>query len=99
MQTIFAPSSGKGKAGVAVFRLSGPQALAALQALTRRASLQPRVLTSVKIYNPDTADIIDRCLAVFFPKPTSFTGEDVVELHTHGSVAVSKMLLESVLSI
>eukprot|EP00004_Rigifila_ramosa_P026240 TRINITY_DN8086_c0_g1_i1.p1 TRINITY_DN8086_c0_g1~~TRINITY_DN8086_c0_g1_i1.p1 ORF type:complete len:337 (-),score=34.03 TRINITY_DN8086_c0_g1_i1:26-1036(-) len=84
-------------AGVAVVRISGPGALQVLGALTRTApvALPPRALTAVKLLNPrNPTDVLDRALAAYFPRPRSFTGEDVVELHLHGGPAVVRNVLE-----
>ncbi len=91
--TIYALASAAGRAGVAVFRLSGPAAREALVALGVEKPLEPRVATLVTLRNK--SKIIDQALALYFPAPNSFTGEDIVELHTHGSRAVTKLLLEA----
>lgn len=103
--TIYALASAPGRAGVSVFRISGPAGLAALRFLGVEAALEPRVATLVKLTSPATSSriiglsdyriLIDTALALYFPAPHSFTGEDVVELHTHGSRAVTKLLLEA----
>jgi tRNA modification GTPase len=86
--TIYALSSGIGRAGVAVFRTSGPNARHGLEALSgtvpapRRASLR-------RIRDPATAEIIDEGLVLWLPGPDSFTGEDMAEFHLHGSRAVA----------
>lgn len=90
--TIFAPATAPGRAGVAVLRLSGPRAFSVLAALTGRAEFPPRAMISVRFSDPETAEPIDRGLAVCFPAPASFTGEDVAELHVHGSAAVLERL-------
>lgn len=94
MNTIFALCSGKGKAGVAVFRISGPESLPALSKLTQKnqEDFVPRKLLYTKIYNPQDGDIIDEGMAVYFSADSSFTGEECVEIHTHGSIAVIKLL-------
>ncbi|MBL4916706.1 tRNA uridine-5-carboxymethylaminomethyl(34) synthesis GTPase MnmE [Szabonella alba] len=92
MDTIFAPATARGKAGVAIIRISGDRAFAATLALAgslpepRRASLrllrwQDRVL--------------DEALVLLFAKGASFTGEDMVELHVHGSIAVVSAVLSA----
>jgi len=96
--TIYALASASGRAGVAVFRLSGSAARAALMALGVTRTLNPREATLVKLESRTTNHeprIIDTALALYFPAPHSFTGEDVVELHTHGSRAVTRMLLDA----
>ena len=90
--TIFALSSGRPPAAVAVVRISGPRAGLALEALigrvpaTRRASL-------ARVRDPATGDLIDEGLALWFPGPNSETGEDIVELQVHGGRAVIAALL------
>lgn len=96
VETIFALSSARGKAGVAVFRLSGPQSKAVLRALSGNIP-KPRVLTCARLQIPEEGKLIDNALVVFFPAPKSFTGEDVVEIHAHGSVAIANLLFETVL--
>ncbi len=97
--TIFALSSASGKSGVAVYRISGPKSLEVLNSIGPTLThVQPRLLTKTKIINPITSDEIDDAMIVFFKAPFSFTGEDVVEIHTHGSVAIKKLLTEAILS-
>jgi tRNA modification GTPase len=85
--TIFALSTGPPPSGIAVFRMSGPAVRFGLETLIGR--LPPaRQLTVSEITNPDTSEVVDRGLAVFFPGPASFTGEDAAELHVHGGPAV-----------
>lgn len=91
--TIYALASAPGKSGVAVFRLSGPAAREALVALGVVKPLMPRTATLVTLTHKEKT--IDQALTLFFPAPYSFTGEDVVELHTHGSRAVTKLLLDA----
>ncbi len=92
--TIFAPTTAPGRAGVAVLRLSGPRAFAAATALTGRMGFEPRWMVRAVFRDPATGEAIDHGLAVGFPAPASFTGEDVVELHVHGSGAVLARLAE-----
>lgn len=84
--TIFALASGQGAAGIAVFRVSGPGAGAALAALGGGQPV-PRVATRAALKAPDGV-ALDDALVLWFPAPHSFTGEDVVELHVHGGRAV-----------
>ena len=86
--TIFALASGHGRAAVAVVRLSGPDAGAALAALTRRPLPSPRLAHLATLADPDTGETLDRALVLWFPAPRSQTGEDVAELHLHGGRAV-----------
>jgi len=93
--TIFALSSGAGRAGVAVIRLSGSMAGATLCALLGRDSLpKPRHAIYAPIHDPKTNERLDDAVAIYFAGPASFTGEDVVELHTHGGRAVIDGVLD-----
>ena len=83
--TIFALSSGRGVAAVAVIRISGPRAGEALTALTGKAPI-PRKAMLVTVR--DGKDEIDQAVALWFPAPHSETGENVAELQTHGGRAV-----------
>lgn len=84
MDTIYATATARGKSGVAVIRISGPQAfttlnfLGAVDVIPRRASV--RALSH-------KGTVLDEALVLAFPGPGSFTGEDVVELQLHGSMA------------
>lgn len=95
--TIFALSSARGKAGVSVFRVTGPKAGLALEALTGRPVPAPRQ-ASLRTLKDPAGDVIDRALVLWFPAPASFTGEDTVELHVHGSRAVLDALTEALAS-
>lgn len=101
MNSIFAQCTAPGKAGVAVFRLSGPESLMALEQLIvqKAANLEPRKLYFRKIYNPKTNEQIDEAMIVYFIDDSSFTGETSVEIHTHGSIAVIKQMNQILSSI
>ncbi|MDR3126681.1 MAG: tRNA uridine-5-carboxymethylaminomethyl(34) synthesis GTPase MnmE [Rickettsiales bacterium] len=88
--TIFALSSAPGAAGVALFRISGPGAKAALSRLTGRKSFRPNEMFFTKV--KDGAEVIDAATAVFFRAPRSYTGEDSAEIITHGSAAVASAM-------
>lgn len=93
--TIYALSSAAGRAGVAVIRISGPSAGAALHALTGLIDPAPRVAHLAPIKHPESGAALDRALVLWFPAPASFTGEDVTELHIHGGRAVIASVLEA----
>jgi tRNA modification GTPase len=85
--TIFALSSGHGRAGVAVIRVSGPGAGDAAKLLA--GSLPPPRKAALRtLRDPESSESLDRALVLLFPRPSSFTGEDVVEFHVHGGPAV-----------
>ncbi|HEV2550431.1 MAG TPA: tRNA uridine-5-carboxymethylaminomethyl(34) synthesis GTPase MnmE [Stellaceae bacterium] len=96
--TIFALASAPGRAGVAVMRLSGPAAGTALAQLAG-ALPSPRRAARRRFADPRTGEAIDDGLALFFPAPNSFTGEDVAELHVHGSRAVIAALLDALAAL
>jgi tRNA modification GTPase len=90
--TIFALSTARGRAGVAVIRASGPRAGDMVRALTRRLPA-PRQASLVSLVDPTSGEEIDRGLVLWFKTPASFTGEDVAEFHVHGGAAVVSALL------
>ncbi|MDD3029944.1 MAG: tRNA uridine-5-carboxymethylaminomethyl(34) synthesis GTPase MnmE [Alphaproteobacteria bacterium] len=95
-KTIYAPASAQGKAGVAVFRISGVDSgdvFATLCLPKDRPSPRQAVLRTIR--HPESGEILDEALVLFFEAPHSFTGEDVVELHTHGGRAVTSAILEA----
>jgi tRNA modification GTPase len=89
--TIVALSSGPGKAGVAVVRVSGPRVRFVLETICGIVP-RPRVATLRKLVDRQ-GETIDQALVLFFAAPASFTGEDVAEFHVHGSRAVLARLL------
>jgi tRNA modification GTPase len=90
MDTIFAPATARGKAGVAVIRLSGPRAHAAASALA--GPLPPARRAGLRVLRHGS-DALDEALVLVFAGPHSFTGEDVVEFQIHGSAAVISAVL------
>lgn len=90
--TIYAECSGYGRAGVKVFRISGSQALDVMKSFNPTLSLKPNIATLATIYYPGTQARIDQSLVIYFQSPASFTGEDIIEIHTHGSIAISNIL-------
>ncbi|MBI5607954.1 MAG: tRNA uridine-5-carboxymethylaminomethyl(34) synthesis GTPase MnmE [Deltaproteobacteria bacterium] len=92
--TIVAPATPVWPAGVAVVRLSGPQAHAIAQQLTARSADRPGQLQLCAVTDPRDGGRIDRGYVAFFKAPRSFTGQDVAEFQVHGSPAVVDKLLE-----
>ncbi|MEX0583973.1 MAG: tRNA uridine-5-carboxymethylaminomethyl(34) synthesis GTPase MnmE [Sneathiella sp.] len=92
--TIYALASGRGRAGVAVVRVSGPAAMTVLEEITRKPLPELRVASLRNIYRASKKTIIDQSLVIIFPGPESFTGEDVTELHLHGGPAILAALFE-----
>src|SRR4029453_8348114 len=90
--TIFALSSGRPPAAIAVVRISGPSARLGIETMIGRLP-QPRQATLVRVKDPRTGDDIDQALALWFPGPHSETGEDMAELQLHGGRAVVAAVL------
>jgi len=86
--TIYALSSGPGISGVAVIRISGKETSRILKLVTKKDLPKPRVATVKKIICPNNMELIDEGIVLWFPGPESYTGEDMAELHIHGSKAV-----------
>lgn len=89
--TIAAIATAPGRGAVGVLRVSGPSALAVLRRFGVGVALKPRVATLVHLRVEGAK--VDEALALWFPAPRSFTGEDVVELQTHGSPVLLEVLL------
>ena len=86
--TIFALSSGPGTSGVAVIRISGPDTSVVIEKMTGKKIPDPRVATLRKINYINTSELIDEGIILWFPGPESYTGEDLAEIHVHGSKTV-----------
>ena len=91
--TIFALSSARGRAGVAVFRVSGPNANRAITELTAKPLPKPRQAAIRHIFEAD-GTLIDKGLVLWFEGPASFTGENVAEFQIHGGPAVIEAMTE-----
>ena len=92
MDTIFALASAPGKAGISIVRLSGPLAINVAEKLTK-SKLKEKQPNLRVIYDSDNR-FIDQALILIFSKPYSFTGENVVEFHLHGSSAVVSSVIK-----
>jgi len=90
MDTIFALATAPGRAGVAVIRISGPEARAAAEQL---AGSLPVAGRGVRLLRDPNGEVVDEALCLTFAPGQSFTGEEVVELQAHGSPAVVSRLL------
>ena len=91
--TVYAVATALGRAAVAVVRISGPSARESLIALTPR--LPPARAARLRSLRAVDGTLIDQALVLWFPAPASYTGEDCVELHLHGGVAVLARLHET----
>ena len=93
MDTIFALASAQGRAGVSVIRISGRDAFSVGCYLC--GSLPAVRMAGVRTLTRSTGEVIDQALVLVFKNPESFTGEDVVELQVHGSIAVIRGVLSA----
>ena len=91
MNTIFALASAQGRAGVSVIRLSGPDAKEVVGKLV--SNLPKNRVAGLRVLIDETGEPLDHALVLCFDGPRSFTGDDVVELHLHGSIAVVQSVL------
>jgi tRNA modification GTPase len=89
--TIFAVATAPGKAGIAVIRLSGPNAVDVLKTMTAKP-VPPR-RACLRLLRDEDGSVLDHALVLRFEADASFTGEDVVELQLHGSVAVQRAVM------
>ena len=96
--TIFALSSGRPPAAIAVVRISGPHAGVALEQLIGRVP-EARKAALARVRDPANGETIDEALALWFPAPRSETGEDVAELQLHGGHAVIAAVLDALAAI
>lgn len=97
--TIFALSSGQGKSGVAVVRVSGQGLQDVFEKMVaKKSDIKSRYVYFVDL-SDEAGDLIDQCLVMYFPAPHSFTGEDVIEIHSHGAPAVIDKIFEYLSSL
>ena len=92
--TIYALSSGPGLSGVAVIRISGSKVREIIKLTTNGKLPKPRQATLKKFIKISNSELIDEGILIWFPSPKSYTGEDMAEIHVHGSIAVVRSILE-----
>ena len=92
-ETIFALSTPYGRSAIAVIRISGPNSFNVAKKLTKKSKFYNRKASFVK-FSDHKGFVIDRGLIIFFKAPSSFTGEDMLEIHTHGSIAIINKMFE-----
>ena len=85
-RTIVAIATTMGRGALAMVRLSGPDTAAIAQRLLRTASLEPRRASYTHAVDPDDGHVLDEVVATFYRAPHSFTGEDLLEISTHGGL-------------
>ena len=92
---IYALSSGRGPSGIAILRLSGKDTLKLCKKITKLENIQANEVNFCKFYDPKNGNIIDpESILLWFPKPNSYTGDDLAEFHVHGSNAVINSFLK-----
>ena len=97
--TIYALSTGPGISGVAVIRISGPDTKEVISKLTKSELPKPRFATVKKFNKINNNELIDEGILIWFPGPNSYTGEDMAEIHVHGSRAVIEAIHSSISKI
>jgi tRNA modification GTPase len=99
--TIVALATPLGRSGIAVIRLSGSTSLEITRKITRdeKFNPQPRVAILKKIYDLETADVLDETIITYFQSPQSFTGEDVIEISCHGSPIILRQIIDFCLKL
>ena len=96
MDTIAALATAAGPGAIALVRMSGPEALEILRALTAdQADPSPRTASVRSITQGKGGDLLDRALVTVFPRPDSYTGEDMVEISCHGGWLVPRLILDA----
>lgn len=93
--TIFACSSGFGKAGIAIIRVSGSKSLEVLDIVSGIKNPKARQVRFAEIRHSVSKEVIDKGIVIYFSGPESYTGEDVVEFQVHGGRSVLNEVLES----
>lgn len=97
--TIAAIATPQGRGAVAVLRVSGPRAIDILRAIAPTlGEVAPRVQRLVALRHPETGELLDRGLVTYFAAPASYTGEDTVEIATHGGVLTPQLVLDALLA-
>ncbi len=93
---IYALSSGRGPSGIAIVRVSGKDTLKICKNLTKLKAINSNEVNYCKFYDPKIDKVIDpEALLLWFPKPNSYTGDDLAEFQVHGSNAVINALLKA----
>ncbi|WP_264404021.1 tRNA uridine-5-carboxymethylaminomethyl(34) synthesis GTPase MnmE [Vibrio owensii] len=95
--TIVAQATAPGRGGVGIIRVSGPKANQVALEITGK-TLKPRYAEYLP-FQAEDGTVLDQGIALYFPNPHSFTGEDVLELQGHGGPVVMDMLIKRILGI
>lgn len=97
METIVALATPAGNSGVAVIRMSGEKSKSILQKIIHEdIEFEPRKMYLKKVY---FSGLEDTCLVVFFPHPHSYTGEDVIEIQSHGGYFIAQKIIDELIRL
>ncbi len=99
LKTIFASASSLGLSAIKTIRISGKESKKIFRLLTKKKNLKARYYNLVKLFDIKDSSIIDKAVVIWFPKPKTYTGEDMLEIHIHGGNAVLQHLTKNLLSI
>ena len=91
--TIFALSTPTGQSAVAIIKISGPKCMNLLSCFFKFKPKKTRH-AYYKSFRSSSGNVIDKCLVIFFKGPNSYTGEDLVEIQTHGSISIVTSIFE-----
>ena len=99
--TIVALATPPGRSGIGIVRLSGAASLPILRKLMASQSFEPEanVLNLRSIFDPENGEVLDQAMVCYFKAPHSFTGEDVVEIHCHGSPILLRAVIDASLKL
>ena len=97
--TIYALSTGPGISGIAIIRISGTKVKEIVKLITKSQLPKPRQATLKKFNKINNSELIDEGILIWFPGPESYTGEDMAEIHVHGSIAVVRAILDQLSKI
>lgn len=99
--TIVALSTPPGRGGIGVIRVSGPASASILRRMTdpEIVSPEPNYMTLRNVIDPFSGDVLDEALVCYFKGPHSFTGEDVVEFHCHGSPVLLRRIIDTTMRL
>ncbi len=95
--TIVACATPPGRGGVGILRLSGPKALSIAKSISQKKQFKPRYASYVSVFDNDNTKL-DYGIGLYFPKPHSFTGEDVIELQLHGSPVMLDSIIQLIIN-
>lgn len=90
--TIAAPASAQGRAAISIIRISGPKSLSIISSITNKKHYKPNQIKPVWIM--DGKERVDHSMVVYFKSPNSFTGQDMAEIHCHGSKVVQGRIID-----